>query len=170
MVFSAEEKYRFSIYNGDVLNLVNYFKSRDFNELLNYVNSIGAIKVIIEILERTVEAYSEHGEIREYITKFLEEYMLKEKPGYEEIPGSRRRTLFDVEQLVNIARDIFDQSHVEALSNGIRVILPDDVELKVTLLKQNIKIELKLKGEVDDSRIRKILLEAKNIAKKTRNI
>ncbi|MEM4718179.1 MAG: hypothetical protein QXE81_05415 [Desulfurococcaceae archaeon] len=169
MIFAAEGKYQFSVYNGDVLNLINYFRSRDFDELLSYISSIGAIKVIIEILEKTAEVYNEHREIRETISRLLDKYVLGEKPKHEELTSSMKPRI-NVEEVVNIAKDIFSQSRIEVLGNGVRIIPSEDVELRVTLLKQRFKIEFKFKGEMDGSRIKRILLEARSIAEKTSNI
>jgi len=53
----AEDKFRFSIYGGNPLNIVSYLESEDFRDLVNTAYSLQVDWVIKEILAALVDEY-----------------------------------------------------------------------------------------------------------------
>lgn len=54
----AEDKYRFSIYNGDPLRLARYLDSEDFLDLVKYVKALNNEWILEEILKSLSKEYS----------------------------------------------------------------------------------------------------------------
>lgn len=55
----AEDKYRFSLYNGNPLRLVDYLRSEDFLELAKYLKALHVDWILDGILQALEEEYSE---------------------------------------------------------------------------------------------------------------
>lgn len=50
MLGRGEDKYRFSIYGGDPRNLVKYFESEEWRDLVEYAVNTGALGMLVDIL------------------------------------------------------------------------------------------------------------------------
>ena len=68
----AEEKYKFSIYGGDVRHLADYFSSSDFEKIIMIAKAHNALWILREILEEVMKEYSEYPEVVESIGRRLE--------------------------------------------------------------------------------------------------
>lgn len=55
----AEDKYRFSIYNGDPLRIAKYLESEDFLDLVKYVKALNNEWILEEILRALADEYME---------------------------------------------------------------------------------------------------------------
>ena len=53
----AEDKFKFTIYGGDPIKLIDYFGSDDFADLINIASSLNIEWVLKEILEAIAEEY-----------------------------------------------------------------------------------------------------------------
>ena len=73
LIASAEDKYNFSIYGGDPSNLAKYIESSDFDLVVNVLKSAKALDVLEQILEKTIESYSDYPELIEVLEKKLNE-------------------------------------------------------------------------------------------------
>ena len=78
MIARAEDKYRFSVFGGDVRKLKDYFESPEFEDLINVVKSahtdkVKALEVLLKILEKAKEAYKDYPDIVAVIEKKIEE-------------------------------------------------------------------------------------------------
>ncbi len=54
----AEDKYRFTIYGGNVLKLIDFFRSSDWRDLVDYAKKMNVEWIIKKILEETIREYS----------------------------------------------------------------------------------------------------------------
>ncbi|MEM4481437.1 MAG: hypothetical protein QXK88_04730 [Desulfurococcaceae archaeon] len=140
-LYQAEEKYKFSIYNGEPSNLIHFLNSEDFETLVELFKSSSALNVLVEILERAGEVYKENRSLYETIKSALS--LIK---GGDQ-SGERAQTLPPVgEDLGKLG------SYLESLGarrvvvggNTLRATVSDDLELKISVLKKSIKLELKL--------------------------
>ncbi|MCE4617120.1 MAG: hypothetical protein F7C32_00845 [Desulfurococcales archaeon] len=68
----AEEKYKFSVYGGDVKRLVDYLNSSDFEKIVMLARAHNALWIVREILEEAKKEYSGYPEIVNAINKRLE--------------------------------------------------------------------------------------------------
>jgi len=72
----AEDKYRFSIYGGKPIRLVDYLSSDDWAELVQYASNLNVEWVLIDILRALEEAYREScPQVAQQARKALEEIL-----------------------------------------------------------------------------------------------
>jgi hypothetical protein len=71
MIFDAENKYRFSVFNGNPEKLADYLASDDFILLIRLFKTVKAVDVLKEILEETRNKYSTLPRVVEEIEKIL---------------------------------------------------------------------------------------------------
>jgi len=73
LVFDAENKYKFSIYNGDPANLAKYLVSDDFKLVVDLFKSSEALEVLEEILLEAKTKYRDIPVVVEAVDKILEQ-------------------------------------------------------------------------------------------------
>lgn len=78
-IAEAENKYQFSIFNGDPEKLADYLLSEDFTLLVKLFKSAGSLDVLEEILLETREKYSDLPRISKTIDKVLKKIREQEK-------------------------------------------------------------------------------------------
>ncbi|MEM0224479.1 MAG: hypothetical protein QXS24_00880 [Desulfurococcaceae archaeon] len=159
LVHSAEEKYRFSIYNGELLNLVNYFKSSDFRNLISFMRSCNANELLSEILEKVKEAYGEYPEVIEALNTALQEVSVKKETG---VIGE----VFDMEALVKVVKEVLDPREVTINKNAVKALLNEGVEFKINVFKQRVKIEVKFDKSIDKRTLSALFNKVAGIAEK----
>ncbi len=72
----AEDKYRFDAYGGDIRNLAKFLESSDFNDLVAVIKSSQTpttVDIMIRILEKTKEIYSDYEDLVAIISKKINE-------------------------------------------------------------------------------------------------
>ncbi len=71
LIASAENKYNFSVYGGDPVNLAKYIMSSDFDLVVSLLKSANALDVLVDILKTTRDTYSDIPEVVEAIEERL---------------------------------------------------------------------------------------------------
>ena len=72
-VASAEDRYKFSAFGGDVAKLVDYLKSKDFDLLVSTFKAANGLKVLERILKKAKESYKEFDELSRVLDEKLRE-------------------------------------------------------------------------------------------------
>lgn len=71
-----EEKYRFSIYGGDIVNLAKFFSSSDFKEVVSIFRSNNVIHLLEKILAKSLEEYGDLSIVKNSILEACERFEL----------------------------------------------------------------------------------------------
>jgi len=85
LIFEAENKYRFSIYNGDPSNLAAYLMSEDFKLVLNIFESANSLDILEEILLEARKKYSDIITVVNAIEAVIK--ILRSRRGKDNAPG-----------------------------------------------------------------------------------
>lgn len=166
MVFEAEEKYRFSIYGGDVANLASYLRSSEFKELINYLKSINATGVLVELISQLKEHYGNVIDILMVIEDITKEIENTTKKKSTLKPMKKRMNLTEPEAF-DLVKQIFGASNIKNLKTGIKIELSPHVDLKITPTRNYLKLEIRLAYTLDREDVIALLGKVKEIAEKT---
>lgn len=124
----AEDKYKFSVYGGDVRRLADYLSSPDFEKIVMLARAHNALWILREILEDTMREYIDTPEIVEAARKRLETL--------EETIRSSRIDIDSVARLLKNAGFKVEVSGDEIrvkLYNGYAVIKASGVSLQYSI-------------------------------------
>ena len=160
----AEEKYRFSIYNGDPLNIVNYLKSDNFKTLVSFVKSCQAVGVLGEILGKLKEVYTEYPDVLNALSK-VEESLKEEATASTGIHVDEET--MHMETLVDLLKEELNASDIVVERNTIKARFNEESEFKISVFKQHVKIEIKFKKSIDKRDLNYLFKKVMEIAEKT---
>ncbi len=71
LIASAEDRYGFSVYGGNPVNLVKYFNSSDFDLVVSVLKSANALDILEDILKEVIKTYSDLPEVVQAASKKL---------------------------------------------------------------------------------------------------
>lgn len=136
----AEEKFKFSVYNGEPGNLANFLKSKDFEDLLRAFKSYNALHVLVEILEKAAEAYRDIGQLHQALVQALNSIKTPTTEGgvSEYYPIGE-----DLTRLASRLKNS-DVTSVSIEKNALKARVGRDIELRVRITKKNLKLEVKI--------------------------
>ncbi|RLF15365.1 MAG: hypothetical protein DRJ66_04535 [Thermoprotei archaeon] len=72
LVSSAEDKYNFSVFGGDPKKLADYLMSGDFEDVMKTLISNNYYQVLLDILNKVMEAYADDTKVIEAAKMALE--------------------------------------------------------------------------------------------------
>jgi len=156
----AENKYNFSAFGGDPKNLVKFFQSPLWKEVVELFDAAGARAALIKILEKTKEAYKDDEEIVKAVERALEE--LKKGGEVEKVTNVLDMVKKAVEEVVG------DFAEVK-LSEDKVIVEGDRFEAKVEEHGGKYSVRLEVRGVFEASSLEEIkglLKEAKELASK----
>ncbi|MEM0001146.1 MAG: hypothetical protein QXH02_06930 [Desulfurococcaceae archaeon] len=142
LVFAAEERYKFSVYDGDPANLVTYFKSEEFKAFANLLESCNAKEALMEILEEVKRSYSDIRELVdtvEQVAELLERGPLK----HVSSPGTSNVLDLNLEKVASALKDRLN-AEVLATPNSVYARLGNVLELEVYIFKHHVKLIFKV--------------------------
>jgi hypothetical protein len=163
LLHAAEEKYKFSIYGGDPSNLANYFNSSDFRDLVNFLKSCQAIEVLTEILRRVREVYVDYPLVLEALN-YASIYLSEEKEPSEKVHVEEEQ--LSVEALASVVKEKLGFRDVTIDKNVIKATLNEEIEFKVGVFKQHVRIEVKFKKTIDKKNLHTLFNKVTDIAEK----
>jgi len=163
LLHAAEEKYKFSIYGGDPSNLADYLNSSDFRDLVNFLKSCQAIEVLTEILGRAREVYVDYPLVLEALNHALR-YISEEKAPSEKVHVEEEQ--LSVEALASIVKEKLGFPDVAIDKNVIKAALDEEIEFKVSVFKQHVRIEVKFKKTIDKKNLHTLFNKVTDIAEK----
>ncbi|WP_168050138.1 hypothetical protein [Ignicoccus islandicus] len=112
----AENKYDFSAFMGNPKNLVKFFQSPEWKEIVSLFKAAEAEAALIKILERAKEAYKDDEEIVKAIEKALEEVKSGKSEDITNLESLKKRiesVLKDVEVKISGDRVVFESEKLE---------------------------------------------------------
>ncbi|AFZ70244.1 hypothetical protein Calag_0478 [Caldisphaera lagunensis DSM 15908] len=129
----AEAKYKFSIYGGNPLKIIDYLKSEDWNDLVSYVKSIHVEDLLKSILERLYNEYKNNCQEVSEFAKNLSESLnsnqeKKDNISFESIVNSLK--LYGYQPEVMEKEVMFKDGNV-----SVRILL-NDGSLSYTICKE----------------------------------
>ncbi len=145
LVGRAEDTYKFSVFGGDVRRLADYLRSREFDDLVAVFRSTGSLNLLVTILEKAKQAYSDYDEVVEAI-----EQRLKELKTGEEDAKTR------VETLYHMLKPLMDKGlTVNMEPEKLRVLVEKGDSLRVVITydkeRKTYTIEYKVGGSITTS-------------------
>ncbi|GBF09763.1 hypothetical protein apy_14880 [Aeropyrum pernix] len=100
MLGRGEDKYRFSIYGGDPRNIVKYFDSEEWRDLVEYAANTGALSMLMEILDALAAEYRrECPEVAEAAEREVERL----KAGEEKLGRREELSLERIYRMLSLA-------------------------------------------------------------------
>jgi len=162
--FHAEGKYGFNTYIGDPSKLSLFLNSRDFDELAEYLKSLGALQLILDILSRIEEVYRDLVEVVDAARK------ARDRLSAEQLTTGGSKGVakcLDLESLSSLIREKLNPSELLVEGNTVKALIGGGVEFSVSLHKQHVKIVIKAKkGDVGRA-IKGLFEKVGEIAEKT---
>lgn len=137
IIASLENKYKFDAFSGDPANLLLFFESQDFEQLVSIFRSFNAEHVLIEILEKTKEAYRDIPRLSETVELILKKLAVAKKEQVDE--------LVSLSDIVRIIEKHVPAMRVNSEKSTITVTLSNATEAKIHVLKNSIKLEFKIR-------------------------
>ena len=165
-IFQAEAKYKFSVYDGDVRNLKFYLESREFVDLVDFLRLSGCVGVLVEVLERAKNAYSEIEDLRATIERAL--YYVKESTTRSN--NKEEELLRSIEELAEILKKRLSIKQVKMSKRTIRLIIDENTELKVRVFRGRVVLEVLVKRVIEKPVWKDLLEVIERYVEKTRYI
>ncbi len=165
-IFQAEAKYKFSVYDGDVRNLKFYLESREFVDLVDFLRLSGCVGVLVEVLERAKNAYSEIEDLRATIERAL--YYVKESTTRSS--NKEEELLRSIEELAEILKKRLSIKQVKISKRTIRLIIDENTELKVRVFRGRVVLEVLVKRVIEKPVWKDLLEVIERYVEKTRYI
>jgi len=165
-IFQAEAKYKFSVYDGDVRNLKFYLESREFVDLVDFLRLSGCVGVLVEVLERAKNAYSEIEDLRATIERAL--YYVKESTTRSS--NKEEELLRSIEELAEILKKRLSIKQVKMSKRTIRLIIDENTELKVRVFRGRVVLEVLVKRVIEKPVWKDLLEVIERYVEKTRYI
>jgi len=166
LVFQAEAKYKFSVYDGDVRNLKFYLESREFADLLNFLRLSGCVGVLVEVLESAKKAYSEIENLQATIERalyYVRESATRGSNGDSELPSN-------IDEVAEILKKRLSAKQVKTSKRTIRLTIDENTELKVRVFREKAVLEVLVRRVIERPVWRELLEVIERFAEKTRYI
>jgi archaellum component FlaC len=136
LIAEAESKYAFDAFSGNPVNITKYLLSEDFKTLIDAFKAAGALDALLEILEKTKEAYQSVPEIVNAVEQLLEGL----RKGLEVKP----KEVVNLEELLETLKKSPEVEITSASHNAVKARIGREVEIKIRLLKSGVRLEFKI--------------------------
>ena len=135
----AEDKYRFSLYNGDLRRLADYLKSEDFIDLIKYLKALNQEWILEEILKAAASVYDKEcpevaDKLREAI-KVVKEQAVK--------PARETITVDGIARMLKMAG-----YHVERTDDGKVIVEEPNITVTIWSSGEGVNYSICKKGRV----------------------
>ncbi len=122
VVSRAEDKYKFSVYGGNPVNLYRYLRSHDFRELIVLFKSANATDVLKEILNLVIETYADISEIVEEAKKTINS-ISGETQGASEKTITMSRIVEELKRLRSVKKISYENGVVKVVGDGYEAVI-----------------------------------------------
>lgn len=138
-IAQAEDKYKFSAFTGNPLNILQYLKSREFAELVSLSKALKAEYVLAEILRAAAEMYKPHmPELAKSFEKALKSLEITE------VRAAVPEEELNLDKIAEVLKKYFSVENLVLQENSLYARLGDKAEVRIKLLKSGIKLEFKV--------------------------
>jgi len=141
-VFQAEARYGFSVYGGSIDNLAKYLASRDFEELVEFLRSISALQLALDLLSAVEERYASIEEVVR-VARTVRERTLQAVRASGEVEVAKK--CLSIEELSKTIREKLEPLELSVDEDAIRALLRGDVEVMMSFHKKHFKVTFKFK-------------------------
>lgn len=166
LIFLAEVKYKFSIYDGDIRNLKLYLESREFVDLVDFLRSTNCIDVLVEVLERAKKAYSDI----EYLRSTIERALYQVKESLTKGSNKEDELLRSIDELAERLKKKINTKQVKMLKRTIRLIIDENTELKIKVFRGRVIVEVLVRRVIEKPAWKDLLEVIERFVEKTRYI
>lgn len=166
LIFLAEVKYKFSIYDGDIRNLKLYLESREFADLVDFLRSTNCIDVLVEVLERAKKAYSDI----EYLRSTIERALYQVKESLTKGSNKEDELLRSIDELAERLKKKINTKQVKMLKRTIRLVIDENTELKIKVFRGRVIIEVLVRRVIEKPAWKDLLEVIERFVEKTRYI
>jgi hypothetical protein len=164
LILQAESKYKFTAYGGDVRNLKLYLESSEFNELVKFLEISNYRDLLLDILKKAKEAYSELEDLKiaiENIEKKLRQESFREGTGGLAI---------SIDKLAELLQSKFNAKYVKVSKRAVRVGIDESSEIRVRLFRGKLIIEVLIKRVLSEATLDKVLEVISKLVEKAHRI
>jgi hypothetical protein len=169
LVFQAESKYKFSVFGGDAHNLKLYLNSKEFSELVSTLVESGYGNVLVEILEKAREAYSELEDLKLAIESALQ-YVVEAQSRSRRRLGEIVELNKNISELAETIRRRTGASSVEIKKRTIKLTINENTELRIRVLRGKAVIDVLTRRIVERPTWSGILEVISELVEKARRI
>lgn len=166
LIFLAEVKYKFSIYDGDIRNLKLYLESREFADLVDFLRSTNCIDVLVEVLERAKKAYSGI----EYLRSTIERALYQVKESLTKGSNKEDELLRSIDELAERLKKKINTKQVKMLKRTIRLVIDENTELKIKIFRGRVIVEVLVRRVIEKPVWKDLLEVIERFVEKTRYI
>lgn len=166
LIFLAEVKYKFSIYDGDIRNLKLYLESREFADLVDFLRSTNCINVLVEVLERAKKAYSDI----EYLRSTIERALYQVKESLTKGSNKEDELLRSIDELAERLKKKINTKQVKMLKRTIRLVIDENTELKIKVFRGRVIVEVLVRRVIEKPAWKDLLEVIERFVEKTRYI
>ena len=166
LIFLAEVKYKFSIYDGDIRNLKLYLESREFADLVDFLRSTNCINVLVEVLERAKKAYSDI----EYLRSTIERALYQVKESLTKGSNKEDELLRSIDELAERLKKKINTKQVKMLKRTIRLVIDENTELKIKVFRGRVIVEVLVRRIIEKPAWKDLLEVIERFVEKTRYI
>jgi predicted transcriptional regulator len=166
LIFLAEVKYKFSIYDGDIRNLKLYLESREFADLVDFLRSTNCIDVLVEVLERAKKAYSDI----EYLRSTIERALYQVKESLTKGSNKEDELLRSIDELAERLKKKINTKQVKMLKRTIRLVIDENTELKIKVFRGRVIVEVLVRRVIEKPAWKDLLEVIERFVEKTRYI
>ena len=166
LIFLAEVKYKFSIYDGDIRNLKLYLESREFADLVDFLRSTNCINVLVEVLERAKKAYSDI----EYLRSTIERALYQVKESLTKGSNKEDELLRSIDELAERLKKKINTKQVKMLKRTIRLVIDENTELKIKVFRGRAIVEVLVRRIIEKPAWKDLLEVIERFVEKTRYI
>jgi len=166
LIFLAEVKYKFSIYDGDIRNLKLYLESREFADLVDFLRSTNCIDVLVEVLERAKKAYSDI----EYLRSTIERALYQVKESLTKGSNKEDELLRSIDELAERLKKKINTKQVKMLKRTIRLVIDENTELKIKVFRGRVIVEVLVRRIIEKPAWKDLLEVIERFVEKTRYI
>jgi len=167
LVLQAENKYKFSVFGGDPRNLKLYLNSEEFSELVKFLATSGYRDVLLRILEETREAYSELEDVRLAVESAIRS--ISREDGFKDTSETSELSI-GINELAETIRKRLGIDHVEVSKKSIKLLVNDNIELRLRVFKGKLKLEVVVRKLIERSTPEGLLEVIGKLVEKARHI
>jgi hypothetical protein len=142
LIFQAESKYKFSVFGGDLRNLKLYLNSKEFSELVKILVESNYGDVLVEILEKAKEAYSELEDLKLAIENALQSIVETSRRTHRGDSEVVKLTKSNIDKLAETIRKMISARDVRVKKRTIKLVIDENTELKLRVLRGRVVLEV----------------------------
>jgi hypothetical protein len=142
LIFQAESKYKFSVFGGDLRNLKLYLNSKEFSELVKILVESNYGDMLVEILEKAKEAYSELEDLKLAIENALQSIVETSKRTHRRDSEVVKLTKSNIDKLAETIQKMISARDVRVKKRTIKLVIDENTELKLRVLRGRVILEV----------------------------